>query len=134
MIPYARMLLAFAVGACAAAPALARGDDPAARLAKITEGRVAGKPQRCIVLSTTYSSQIIDKTTLVFRVGNTYYVNQPKSGAKSLDDNDLPVIRTFGSQLCELDSVDLIDRFAGGLRGFVILGPFVPYKPAPKTQ
>ncbi|UPG93008.1 hypothetical protein [Luteibacter aegosomatissinici] len=114
--------------ACIAAPALAYKDDPAAELAKITNGRIAGKPQRCIDLPQVYGTQIIDKTTIAYRIGPTYYVNQLKSGAKALNSDDLMVTKTFGSQLCEMDTVDMVDRYGGGRRGFAVLGPFIPYK------
>ncbi|NID16710.1 hypothetical protein [Luteibacter yeojuensis] len=129
----ARFLIALALGAGIVGPAWARKDDPATQLANITKGRVAGKPQRCISLSDVNDSQVIEKTTIVYRVGNTYYVNQLKSGANSLDADNVPVTHTFGSQLCDMDTVNMVDRYGGGSRGFAILGPFVPYKPAPGT-
>jgi hypothetical protein len=127
----ARLLFALVLGAFVAGPAWARKDDPAAELAKLTEGRVAGKPQRCINLPSVTDTRVIDKTTIVYRIGNINYVNQVKSGASALDDDDIAVTHTSGSQLCELDTVKMADRYGGGLRGFAILGPFVPYKAAP---
>ncbi|HEY4093400.1 MAG TPA: hypothetical protein VGN46_17955 [Luteibacter sp.] len=134
MSPTIRSLLAFAFATAAAGPALAHKDDPAAQLAKITEGRIAGNPKQCIDLPQVYNTQIIDKTTIAYRIGSTYYVNQLRSGAESLDSNDVMVTKTFGSQLCALDSVKMVDRYGGGLRGFVVLGPFVPYAPPPKDH
>ncbi|MGA7436617.1 MAG: hypothetical protein WBW32_00650 [Luteibacter sp.] len=134
MSPTIRSLLAFALATAAAGPALAHKDDPAAQLAKITEGRIAGNPKQCIDLPQVYNTQIIDKTTIAYRIGSTYYVNQLRSGAESLDSNDVMVTKTFGSQLCALDSVKMVDRYGGGLRGFVVLGPFVPYAPPPKDH
>lgn len=126
----ARLLFALALGASLVGPAWALKDDPATQLANITKDRVAGKPQRCISLPDVNNSQVIEKTTIVYRVGNTYYVNQLKSGANSLNSDNVPVTHTFGSQLCEMDTVKMVDRYGGGSRGFAILGPFVPYKPA----
>jgi hypothetical protein len=123
-------MLALALGAGVVAPAWSAKDDPATQLANITKGRVAGKPQRCISLADVSDSQVIEKTTIVYRLGNTYYVNQLKSGAESMNSDNAPVTHTFGSQLCEMDTVKMVDRYGGGLRGFAILGPFVPYKPA----
>ena len=125
-----RLLLALALGAGIVGPAWAFKDDPAKQLADITKGRVAGKPQRCISLIEVTNSQVIDKTTIAYRLGNTWYVNQLRSGANSLDSDNVPVTHTFGSQLCELDSVKMVDRYGGGPRGFAILGPFIPYKVA----
>jgi hypothetical protein len=130
----ARIMFALAVAATMASPAWARKDDPATQLAKLTEGRVAGNPQRCISLSQVNDTQVIDKTTVVYRVGNVNYVNTLKSGANILDSDDVLVTHTFGSQLCEMDTIHMVDRFGGGRTGFAILGPFVPYKAMPKDH
>ncbi len=119
-----------AAAAIAASPAaIAREKlEPEAKLAKLLEGRVAGKPQDCIPLSTTRSSQIIDKTAIVYRIGSTLWVNRPKGGAESLDDDDILVTKTIGSQLCSIDVVELHDRSSHFYSGFVSLGEFVPYR------
>lgn len=126
-----RSLLLLAMGAVVTGPALAAKDDPAAQLAELTKGRVAGKPQRCIDLSQAYDSQVIDKTTIAYRIGSTWYVNQLKSGANLLDSRNILVTHTFGSQLCELDNIRLVERYSGIPNGFVVLGQFVPYKKPP---
>ena len=57
--------------------------------------------------------------------------NRPRGGASSLRQDDVLVTRTYGGDLCEPDAVDLFDSLAHFQRGFVSLGPFVPYsKPA----
>ena len=120
-----------AAAALAAAPAAAREKvEPEAELAKLPEGRVAGEPQKCIPLSTTRSSQIIDKTAIVYKVGSTLWVNRPDGGAESLDDDDILVLRTTGSQLCSIDTLELHDRTSRMYSGFVSLGEFVPYRRA----
>lgn len=103
---------------------------PEDQLAKLLEGRVAGEPQNCIPLSTTRSSQIIDKTAIVYRVGSTLWVNRPRGGAESLDDDDILVLKTSGSQLCSIDTLELHDRTSHMYSGFVSLGEFVPYRRA----
>lgn len=111
-----------------ATPALAaKRDTPDVQLSKLLAGRVAGKPTNCIPLTNTQSSTIIDRTAIVYRVGSRLYVNTPRSGADTLDDDDILLTRTIGSQLCSVDSVNLIDRTSRFQHGFVILGPFVPY-------
>ena len=120
-----------AAAAVAAAPAAAREKlEPEAELAKLLEGRVAGEPQKCIPLSTTRSSQIIDKTAIVYKVGSTLWVNRPDGGAESLDDDDILVLRTTGIQLCSIDTLELQDRTSRMYSGFVSLGEFVPYRRA----
>ncbi len=111
-----------------ATPAVAaHRDTPDVQLQKALEGRVAGKPVNCISLSSTNSSRIIDGKAIIYRVGGRLYVNEPRSGAASLRDDDILVTRTFSSQLCSVDMVRLIDRGSRFFRGFVSLGQFVPY-------
>jgi hypothetical protein len=112
-----------------ASPAFAaKRDTPDMQMTKLLAGRVAGKPVNCISLTGSQSSQIIDGTAIVYRVGGRLYVNTPRSGASTLNDDDILVTRTIGSQLCSIDTVDLIDRASRIQRGFVILGQFVPYE------
>lgn len=122
---FAATILAAGPGAAGARERLA----PDAQLAKLLDGRVAGKPQNCIPLSSVTSSQIIDKTAIVYRIGNTLWVNRPQ-GAESLDDDDILVTKTTGSQLCSIDTVELRDRSSHMYNGFVSLGEFTPYRRA----
>jgi hypothetical protein len=111
-----------------------RNDKGEAALAKLIAGRTPGKPVDCIP-STLYSnSTVIDGTAIVYQnSGRTLYVNRPRSGAPSLNDDDILVTRQWGSQLCNLDMVHLVDRASRFPRGFVSLGQFVPYT-RPKTK
>lgn len=115
-------------GAFVAAPAAAKRLSPEARLEKLLAGRTAGKPVNCVSLARLQSSEIIDRTAIVYRApGNRLYVNYPRIGAESLDDDDILVTRTTGSQLCSIDTVRLLDRGSRFEHGFVGLGEFVPY-------
>jgi hypothetical protein len=99
-----------------------------AKLAKLLEGRVAGKPQSCIPLGRgNTESQVIDHTAIVYRVGDTLYVNRPQTGAESLDWTSILVTESWTNQLCNLDTVRLVERGGGFMTGFVGLGDFVPY-------
>jgi len=101
------------------------------RLARLLEGRVAGEPRDCIDLQRIRGSRIIDDTAIVYDAGSTLWVNRPRGGAEILDRRDVMVTRPFGTRLCSIDTVDLIDSGARFPRGFVSLGAFVPYrKPA----
>lgn len=100
---------------------------PEQELAKALDGRVAGKPQDCLYLPRVVSTRIYDKTAIVYDAGTTLWVNRPDSGASTLDDNDIMVTTPFGSQLCSVDIVRMVDRNAGFWRGSVGLGKFVPY-------
>jgi hypothetical protein len=111
-----------------AAPAVAaHRDTPDEKLQKALAGRVAGKPTNCISLSGSDSTQIIDGKAIIYGVGSRLYVNEPRSGAESLREDDVLVTRIYGSQLCSIDSVKLVDRASRFPHGFVTLGQFVPY-------
>ena len=97
-----------------------------ARLAKLLEGRVAGKPKSCINTFSNRNSRVIDETALVYGSGRTIWVNVPRN-AEDLDDSDALVIRMHGSQLCRQDIVTTIDTASGFYTGNVFLGDFVPY-------
>lgn len=123
----------FIAAALAAVPAASSAREklaPEDQLAKLLEGRVAGEPQDCLPLTSLGSSQIIDKTAIVYRNGSTLWVNRPDGGATSLDDDDVLVLKTSGSQLCSIDTLELRDRSSHMYNGFVSLGKFVPYRRA----
>jgi hypothetical protein len=122
------ILIAGAALLAAAVPASAATPTPQARLDKLLEGRVAGKPVDCINLRDIRSSEIIDRTAIVYRTGaNRLYVNRPRGGESQLDRDDILVTRTSSSQLCSIDTVGLLDRTSRFQTGFVSLGAFVPY-------
>lgn len=99
-----------------------------AKLAKLLEGRVAGKPVSCITLHGSDGSEVIDGTAIVYKgAGGRYYVNRPRGGADSLRRDDILVTKTTTSQLCNTDVVTLVDSLSRFQRGFVNLGDFVPY-------
>lgn len=119
------LVLALAIGAPATGVAAAQGGE--ARLEKALRGRVAGQPVSCLPLRQASSTEIIDGTAILYRVGDTIYVNRPRGGAASLRNDDVLVVRSFSGQLCRPEIVNLVDRASRGLRGFVSLGDFVPY-------
>lgn len=121
-----KTLVLAACGALSVAASL----PPEARLDRMLQGRVAGKPVDCINLRDISSSQIIDRTAIVYQVGSKLYVNRPRIGASSLDRDDILVTHTSLPQLCSVDTVKLIDRAGMFPRGFVGLGEFVPYAKA----
>jgi hypothetical protein len=98
------------------------------RLAKMLEGREAGKPVNCISYSQTQDTTVIDKTAIVYRVGSTLYVNRP-TNVDRLTDDDIMVTKLYTSQLCSTDTIQLHDRTAGNMwNGFLGLNQFVPYR------
>jgi hypothetical protein len=122
---------ALAAAAVLAAPLhAAPRDTPEVQLQKLTAGRVAGKPVRCLSQTSITSSYIIPGKAIVYRIGSRTYVNQPRSGADTLRRDDVLLTRNIGTNLCRTDSVRLIDRNSRFVRGFVVLGDFVPYTKA----
>ena len=114
--------------AMVAAAHAAKDNSPEARLARALEGRVAGKPVDCLYLRDIRSSQIIDRTAILYEGrGGTYYVNRPESGAQSLSSGDVLVTDTHSPQLCSIDIVHLYDSSSRMQNGVVGLGKFIPY-------
>jgi hypothetical protein len=125
-----RTALVLAAGAALlSAPALQARDRMSGeeRLAKILEGREAGKPVDCIPLSSSRDTRIIDKTAIVYDAGSVIYVNRP-AHPQSLDDDDVMITEPRAGQLCRLDTVRLHDRSGLWFSGFVGLEQFVPYR------
>lgn len=126
-----KFLLACAAASLAAATGAHAADDTIAskgeaRLAKMLEGRTAGKPQSCISAMVGSNLQIVDRTAIVYDAGRTIYVARPED-PRSLDTNDILVIKRTGSQLCKQDIIHTVDRTSGFMTGVVFLGDFVPY-------
>ena len=130
MRPFSTLLIAAALLGTSAA-ALAATPDNSKNEAKLTAAlgnRIAGKPVDCINMRDIRSSQIIDRTAIVYDTGGgKLYVNRPRIAAESLDSDDILVTKTYGSDLCSLDTINLIDRGSRFSHGFVGLGEFVPY-------
>jgi len=123
-----------AAAAMLQAPAAQAGErlTPDQQLAKMLKDRVPGKPVDCINLTEIRGSTIIDKTAIVYDTGRTLYVNKP-AFPQNLSSDDILVSKTWGSQLCRLDIVQLRDRgMPGFMHGSVGLESFVPYTKPPK--
>ncbi|HEV2078987.1 MAG TPA: hypothetical protein VGR19_03690 [Allosphingosinicella sp.] len=107
-----------------AAPRLA----PEAQLAKLIDGRTAGEAVSCISLRSIRSIRVIEGTAIAYHVGNTLYVNRPRTGAEFLRKTDSFVSRPFSTQLCSTEVLEVFDAGTGLPRGPVFLGEFVPYR------
>jgi hypothetical protein len=129
----ASLVVAAAFVAIAAVPAQAdkRGERGEARLAKLLDGREAGKPVDCIQLRNVTSTEIVDGTAIIYKVGSKLYVNRPETGASSLRRDDVLLFVNHDSRLCSVDSVKLLDSGSHFQKGFVGLSKFVPYSKRP---
>ena len=100
-----------------------------ARLARALEGRVSGKPVDCLNQRDIRSSQIIDRTAILYETsGGTLYLNRPDAGQSSLRRGDVLVTDTHSHRLCSIDVVHLYDTASWMPTGVVFLGEFVPYR------
>jgi hypothetical protein len=112
------------------APLFAARLSPEARLAQLTQGRVAGKPVSCINLSPAASnndSETIPGLAMAYRQGSTWYVNRFDGGCPRLDEDTIVVTRLHTSQLCRGDIAELRLSGANIPAGTCIFGDFVPY-------
>ncbi|HTU11611.1 MAG TPA: hypothetical protein VMG08_12030 [Allosphingosinicella sp.] len=112
--------------------AQARPQDREAELARALQGREAGAPVQCIDLHRVRSSRIIPNTAIIYDAGSVIYVNRPANGADQLNQWDTMVTRTSTSQLCNVDTVTMVDQGSRSFTGVVFLGEFVPYRRAPR--
>ena len=108
--------------------AQAKPVDHEAELARLLAGRVAGQPVDCIDMHRVISSHIVPGTAIVYDAGGVLYVNRPRAGAESMDDWDIMINRLWSSQLCSIDTVELVDQGSRMYSGSVFLGEFVPYR------
>lgn len=131
LIPAALALaaLASAIPASAADKRSQRAARGEAELARLIDGRTAGKPVECLGSSERRDLRIIDGTAFVFRDGDTLYVNRP-AGANMLDWGQVPVFRLWGDQLCSKDMVELRDSGSRMPGAVLTMGEFVPYRRA----
>ena len=65
------------------------------------------------------------KGAIVYDAGSVVYVNRPRGGAEQMDDWDIMVNRLYSSELCSIDTVQLIDQGSRMYSGTVFLGEFV---------
>ncbi|MDB5701466.1 MAG: hypothetical protein JWL66_1665 [Sphingomonadales bacterium] len=118
-------ILLMSVGAAQAAPRNDGGGE--AELARALKGRMPGKPVDCLEQRDIRSTQIIDRTAIIYDTGRALYVNRPTSGADFLNRSDVLVTDTHSSRLCSIDIVRLYDQGSRMQSGSLGLGEFVPY-------
>jgi hypothetical protein len=106
-----------------------RSPRAAKELADALAGRVAGPPQRCISNWPQVEVQTIDDWTILYKEGNTVYVQNPRGGCSGLASGARTLVtRQVGtSQMCDGDinqTVDLLSHTGGAA---CVFGPFIPY-------
>lgn len=99
-------------------------------LAKELDGKVAGKPINCLNSHRTDNLIRVSDDIILYRHSNNLvYKNKLRSSCPGLArDDDIMVTRSYSSNQCRGDIIELIDRYSGIPGGFCSLGEFVPYR------
>lgn len=99
-------------------------------LDKQLAGKVAGEPVNCIPLRLADNTIRVSDDILLYRVSKRLvYRNDLANSCPGLARNDdIIVVRTYGSQLCDSDILQLVDRTSGISGGACSLGQFTPYR------
>ena len=121
-------VIASLIGAPIASLSAAK-QSPQDKLAKLTAGRVAGKPVDCINLGITNNeSQKIPGIGMAYRQGTTWYVSRFKDGCPDLREDTVVVTKLHSSQLCRGDIADLRMIPPNMPVGSCVFDSFVPYR------
>lgn len=108
-------------------------DRRAGELDRALAGRVAGEPRSCLSLLQTRDSTSYAGTILYRADRNTVYRND-LGGCPELRWDTYPVFNIHGSQLCQGEIVQIVQRGGGFPAGSCVVGPFVPYTRIPGTR
>jgi hypothetical protein len=124
----AYILSAVAALAMTVSAAEAKRLPPEEQIAKALAGRVEGEPVDCLNITQIRSSEIIDRTAILY-TGNdgTIYVQRP-SGAEFLDSSDILVSEPTNGRTCSIDIVRLVDQGSRMPSGSVGFTKFIPYR------
>lgn len=129
--PIAALLLA---GCATAEPADAVQTAPADPIAALA-GRTATERARCLDQSRLLSPDIVDTRTILYRQSNArIWRNDLPRECRSLARNDIIVVQTSNTRLCQGDRFRALSR-NGGVPGPVCrLGGFVAYDRADRRD
>jgi hypothetical protein len=86
-------------------------------------------PRDCIGTNRIRSTEVIDDQTIVFEMrGGLYYSNILERECPGLANHDRFQYRTTGGQLCDIDTITVLEQWGGSFRsGFTCqLGGFHP--------
>ncbi|WP_141395866.1 hypothetical protein [Sphingomonas spermidinifaciens] len=96
------------------------------------EGRVPGKPARCIDPQTAGGPQLVAPDKLVYRDLNAVWVTRVE-GCPFIDRDSIVIAEVFGGQLCRNDRFRTARRGGIAIPGpFCRYGDFTPYR-APRS-
>ncbi len=111
----------------AGAAAAARGDGAALDAFERT-----GETVSCVSMRSTDITPI-DESRLLFRVGRSdYYLNETRNRCNDIDSKFTRIdVRLFGSQLCSMEILQIVDQQTGAFQGSCSLGAFEKLKKKP---
>ncbi len=96
------------------------------RLAEMLQGYEAGAPVSCINAFRSNRLSVLPFVGLVYDDGDTIYVARATQ-PRMLDNDDVPVIERYSSQLCRTDVMRTVDRYMPNFSGVLFIEDFVPY-------
>ena len=104
------------------------------RLAKLLEGRVAGKPVDCIRILPSDRMQTSAGAAYVYGEGGTIYVQRTRNPQQIDRSDTLVSVRPTGTQLCRGEPMSTVDPVTGIFTGVVQTVEFVPYTRTQPTR
>lgn len=119
---------ALLLGACATPQQLAETQAKGDReLAKMLEGRVAGKPENCIPTGFVDGPQVVGDSLIYRQTGKRLWRTQVRDRCPFLRDDQIVVSILYGAQVCRNDRFRLVDRGSPVASADCTFGAFVPY-------
>jgi len=89
-------------------------------------GAARGASISCLTQHRIDGQRIVDKRTILFRVGRQWYRNDLPYECPSLKDDAILVTRSINGESCSGDIVGLVDRSSGFSLGSCSYGRFTP--------
>lgn len=84
-----------------------------------------GEPVRCVSLSSTSLSPA-GPNHVIARQGSRTWRNELRGSCPTLSRDRVLVVRATGSQVCEMDSFQVLDTMTRTTFGTCVFGPFTP--------
>lgn len=101
------------------------------RLARLLDGKVAGRTMACINQRDAMDQRIIDERTIVYRVGRgRLYRNDIPGGCPRLDSRSTLIRRTTSPSICSGEIFEVRDAALGTSYGSCTFGEFTEYRRA----
>ncbi|MCJ7421329.1 DUF6491 family protein [Sphingomicrobium astaxanthinifaciens] len=113
---------------CAAPSAYEMSADDQSELAELLGDRVPDEPVRCLPMN-TQGSTAIDERTIVYRSGNTRYLQTFEADCNDVDRiGNALVIESQMGRTCSGDIARVVDTVSGMTGGVCVFRDFIPYR------